>query len=79
MASTSEDLFAAIEAGDVARVRAMLEADAGAGDVARREGRVGVDASALPVRRGARRCGPRTRVAELDLFEAASFGECSIG
>ena len=27
MASTSEDLFAAIEAGDVARVRAMLEAD----------------------------------------------------
>ena len=74
MASTSEDLFAAIEAGDVARVRSMLEAMP-----ALASARDGEGVSALMRARyrfdRAMVEAVQSRVAEMDLFEAASAGD----
>ena len=74
MASTSEDLFAAIEADDVDRARALLESDPA---LARARDREGI--SAL-MRARYRSAGPlteavRARAGELDVFEAATFGD----
>ncbi|MGH2538955.1 MAG: ankyrin repeat domain-containing protein, partial [Actinomycetota bacterium] len=74
MASTSEELFAAVEAGDVERVRALLDDDP---SLAR--ARDGEDVSAL-MRARYRSDKPTldvllARVAELDLFETAAFGD----
>jgi len=74
MASTSEDLFAAIESGDVERVRSILEADPALAATRDAEGVSALmraryrfdEALADPVRA----CLP-----DLDLFEAASFGD----
>lgn len=74
MASTSEDLFAAIESGDVERVRGLLDAEPAlatsrdADDVsALMRARYRFDDALIDV--------VRARVSELNLFEAASFGE----
>lgn len=73
MASTSEELFAAIEAGDAAGVRALLARDpavAGARDAE------GVSARMRARYRSDRAIMDELRSAggELDVFEAASFG-----
>jgi uncharacterized protein len=74
MASTNEDLFAAIEAGDVAAVRAVLDADPAAA--------TSRDASGVSALMRARYRFDRElvdavfdRVDELDVFEAAAFGD----
>ncbi|MGZ8630686.1 MAG: ankyrin repeat domain-containing protein [Actinomycetota bacterium] len=74
MASTSEDVFAAIDAGEGARVRSMLEADPALATSRDPEG-----VSALMWARY-RSDGPSmdallAHIHELDLFEAASFGD----
>ncbi|MGZ4131615.1 MAG: ankyrin repeat domain-containing protein [Actinomycetota bacterium] len=74
MASTSEELFAAIEAGDDAWVRAILEEEPG---LATARDASGVSA----LMQAGYRFDPalvdavRARVEVLDVFEAASFGE----
>jgi uncharacterized protein len=74
MASTSGDLFAAIEASDVDRVRAIVGEDPGLA-----EARDGAGVSALMRARYRFDRGlveaVRAQVDELDLFEAASFGD----
>ncbi|HEX7248410.1 MAG TPA: ankyrin repeat domain-containing protein [Actinomycetota bacterium] len=74
MASTSEDFFAAIEAGDADRVRALVEADPSLATSRDAEG-----VSALMRARyrfdDAIVDAIRPRVPELDLFEAATFGD----
>ena len=74
MASTHEELFTAIEAGDVAAVRAIVEADPaaatsrdGAGVSALMRARTGFDRELVDA--------VRDRVDELDVFEAAAFGD----
>ena len=74
MASASEDLFAAIDAGDVDRVRATLDADPSLAMARDHEG-----VSAL-LRARYRRDrvlveAVKARVASLDAFEAATFGD----
>jgi uncharacterized protein len=74
MASTSEDFFAAIEAGETDRVRASVEADPSLATSRDAEGVSALmraryrfdDALVLAI---------RSHVPELDLFEAASFGD----
>ena len=74
MASTSEELFEAIEAGDAGRVTAMLDDDPGLATA-----RDAQDVSALM--RARYRFDPplldavRSRVDELDVFEAAALGD----
>jgi ankyrin repeat protein len=74
MASTSEDFFAAIEAGETDRVPALLDADPSLANSRDAEG-----VSALMRARyrfdDALVDAIRSRVPELDLFEAASFGD----
>ena len=74
MASTSEDLFAAIESGDVERVRSILEADPA---LAATRGAEGVSALMRARYRfdEALTDAVRTRAPGLDVFEAASFGD----
>ncbi len=74
MASTSEDLFAAIESGEVDRVRAMLDDDPALATSRDAEGvsalmraRYRLDEALIDA--------VRTRVPDRDLFEAASFGD----
>jgi len=74
VASTSEDLFAAIEARDVGRVRSIL-----AEDPALASARDGEGVSALMQARyrfdRALVEAVKAHVSELDIFEAASFGD----
>lgn len=74
MASTSEDFFAAIEAGDADRVRALVEADP---SVATSRDAEGVSALMRARYRfdEALVDAIRPHVPELDLFEAATFGD----
>jgi ankyrin repeat protein len=74
MASTSADLFAAIEAGDDMRVRSMLESDASLAGA--RDGE-GVSALMRARYRSNRRLtdAVRDRVTDLDVFEAAAFAD----
>jgi ankyrin repeat protein len=74
MASTSDDLFAAVEAGDVGGVEAILDADppvasardaSGVSALMRAIYRFDVDMVEMV----------RTRVEELDVFEAAALGD----
>jgi ankyrin repeat protein len=74
MARTSEELFAAIEAGDVDRVRAMLENDpslAGARDA---EGVSALMRARYRLDRGMVEA-VQSRREEMDLFEAAAAGD----
>jgi ankyrin repeat protein len=74
MASASEDLFAAIDAGDVDRVRAMLAADP---SLALARDHEGVSALLRARYRRDRALveAVKARVASLDAFEAATFGD----
>jgi ankyrin repeat protein len=74
MASASEDLFAAIDAGDVDRVRAMLAADS---SLALARDHEGVSALLRARYRRDRALveAVKARVASLDAFEAATFGD----
>ena len=74
MASTSEDLFAAIESDDVNRVRGMLDADP---SLAMSRDVDGVSALMRARYRfdDALVDAIRSHVPELDVFEAASFGD----
>ena len=74
MASTSEDLFAAIDSGDVARVRSMLDASPSLASA--RDGE-GVSALMRARYRFDRAMveAVQSRVEEMDLFEAASTGD----
>ena len=74
MASTSEDLFAAIESGEIERVQAILEAEPALAISRDPDG-----VSALMRARyrfdEALTDAVRTRVRDLDVFEAATFGD----
>lgn len=74
MASASEDLFAAIDAGDVDRVRATLDADP---SLALKRDHEGVSALLRARYRRDRALveAVKARVASLDAFEAATFGD----
>jgi ankyrin repeat protein len=74
MASASEDLFAAIDAGDVDRVRATLDADP---SLAMARDHEGVSALLRARYRRDRALveAVKARVASLDPFEAATFGD----
>ena len=74
MASASEDLFAAIDAGDVDRVRATLDADP---SLAMARDQEGVSALLRARYRRDRALveAVKARVASLDAFEAATFGD----
>ena len=74
MASASEDLFAAIDAGDVDRVRATLDADP---SLAMARDHDGVSALLRARYRRDRALveAVKARVASLDAFEAATFGD----
>ena len=74
MASASEDLFAAIDAGDVDRVRATLDADP---SLAMARDHEGVSALLRARYRRDRALveAVEARVASLDAFEAATFGD----
>ncbi|HET6715216.1 MAG TPA: ankyrin repeat domain-containing protein [Actinomycetota bacterium] len=74
MASTSDGLFAAIEAGDVARVRAMVDDDPSLASARDAEGvsalmraRYRLDRRMIEVL--------QSRVTEMDLFESAAAGD----
>src|SRR5947207_15227086 len=74
MASASEDLFTAIDAGDVDRVRTLLHADP---SLAMARDHEGVSALLRARYRLDRALveAVKARVAALDLFEAATFGD----
>ena len=74
MASTSDELFEAIEAGDVGRVDAMLDADP---PLASSRDASGVSALMRAVYRfdKALTDAVKKRVDSLDLFEASAFGD----
>jgi ankyrin repeat protein len=74
MASASEDLFAAIDAGDIDRVRATLDADP---SLALARDHEGVSALLRARYRRDRALveAVKARVASLDAFEAATFGD----
>src|SRR5947208_16611354 len=74
MASASDDLFAAIDAGDVDRVGAMLDADP---SLAMARDHEGVSALLRARYRLDRALAEavKARVAALDVFEAATFGD----
>src|SRR5437667_1001746 len=74
MASASDDLFAAIDAGDADRVGAMLDADP---SLAMARDREGVSALSRARYRRVRALAEafKARVAALDVFEAATFGD----
>lgn len=74
MASASEDLFAAIDAEDVDRVRAMLDADPSLATARDHEG-VSALLRARYRRDRALVEAVKARVASLDAFEAATFGD----
>jgi ankyrin repeat protein len=74
MASTSEDLFAAIEAGDVAGVRSMLEASPSLASARDGEGVSALMRARYRFDRGMVEA-VQSRVEEMDLFEAASAGD----
>jgi uncharacterized protein len=74
MASTSDELFPAIEAGDVERVDAILDADPSAA-TARDASGVSALMRALYRLDGALADAVKRRVEELDVFEAAAFGD----
>src|SRR6476469_2091673 len=74
MASAAEDLFAAIDAGDVDRVRATLDADPSLAMARDHEG-VSALLRARYRRDGALVEAVKARVASLDAFEAATFGD----
>ena len=61
MASTSDELFAAIADGDVDRVRALLENEPALADARDHEGVSALHARPLPAGPGARRGGPDAR------------------
>jgi uncharacterized protein len=74
MASASEGLFAAIDAGDVDRVRATLDADPSLAMARDHEG-VSALLRARYRRDRALAEAVKARVASLDAFEAATFGD----
>ena len=74
MASASEDLFAAIDAGDVDRVQATLDADPSLATARDHEG-VSALLRARYRRDRALVEAVKARVASLDSFEAATFGD----
>ena len=74
MASASHDLFAAIDAGDVDRVGAMLDADPSLA-MARDEGSVSALLRARYRLDRALAEAVKARVAALDVHEAATFGD----
>ena len=74
MASASEDLFAAIDAGDVDRVGAILDADPSLATARDHEGVSALLRSRYRLDRGLAEA-VKARVAELDVFEAATFGD----
>jgi ankyrin repeat protein len=74
VASASEDLFAAIDAEDVDRVRAMLDADPSLATARDHEG-VSALLRARYRRDRALVEAVKARVASLDAFEAATFGD----
>src|SRR5262245_35744334 len=73
MAST-EDLFAAIEAGDVDRVRGLLDADPGLASTRDAEGVSALMRARYRFDRALTEA-VRAHAAPLDVFEAASFGD----
>ncbi len=74
MASTSDELFEAIEAGDVGRVDAMLDADPALA-IARDAGGVSALMRALYRFDKALTESVKNRVDAFDIFEAAAFGD----
>ncbi len=74
MASASEDLFAAIDAGDVDRVGAMLEVDPSLAMARDHEGVSALLRARYRLDRGLAEA-VKSRVASLDVFEAATFGD----
>ena len=74
MASASEDLFAAIDAGDVDRVGAILDADPSLATARDHEGVSALLRSRDRLDRGLAEA-VKARVAELAVFEAATFGD----
>src|SRR2546422_7678687 len=74
MASASEDLFTAIDAGDVARVRTMLDADPSLAMARDHEGVSALLRARYRLDRGLTET-VKARVAALDVFEAATFGD----
>src|SRR2546429_9444938 len=74
MASASEDLFAAIDAGDVDRVGAILDADPSLATARDHEGVSALLRSRYRLDRGLTET-VKARVAALDVFEAATFGD----
>ncbi len=74
MASTSEELFAAIEAGDVAGVRVMLDEDPSLATARDAEGVSALMRARYRFDRGLIEA-LQSRVREMDLFEAASAGD----
>ena len=74
MASASEDLFTAIDAGDVDRVVAMLNADPSLAMARDHEGVSALLRARYRLDRGLAEA-VKSRVAALDVFEAATFGD----
>lgn len=74
MASTSDGLFAAIEAGDVARVRAMVSEDPSLASARDAEGVSALMRARYRLDRGMIEV-LQSRVTEMDLFEAAAAGD----
>jgi len=74
MASASEDLFTAIDAGDVDRVRTMLDADPSLAMARDHEGVSALLRARYRLDRGLTET-VKARVAALDVFEAATFGD----
>jgi ankyrin repeat protein len=72
--SASEDLFAAIDAGDVDRVGAMLDADPSLAMARDHEGVSALLRARYRLDRGLAQA-VKSRVATLDVFEAATFGD----
>lgn len=74
MASTSDGLFAAIEAGDVARVRAMVNEDPSLASARDAEGVSALMRARYRLDRGMIDA-LQSQVTEMDLFEAAAAGD----
>ena len=74
MASTSDGLFAAIEAGDVARVRAMLDDDPSLASARDAEGVSALMRARYRLDRAMIEA-VQSRVTQMDLFESASAGD----
>ena len=74
MASTSDGLFAAIEAGDVARVRAMVDDDPSLASARDAEGVSALMRARYRLDRGMIEA-LQSRVTQMDLFESAAAGD----